>query len=135
MKAPWRTRWWTKAGSGAGLLIAVVLWAALSWAQEAEVVQAGQREFHQHCAVCHGLGGSGDSVMVNFNLLTITPPDLTQLSKRNRSTFPFWRVYRIIDGREPVKGHETSDMPIWGAAFQEEEGASLAGETRAAGRI
>jgi len=83
-------------------------------AQEAEVVAAGRREFRQHCAVCHRLGGTGDSVMVNLNLLTVKPTDLTQLSKRNKGTFPFWQVYRIVDGREPVKGHGTSDMPIWG---------------------
>jgi len=73
--------------------------------------------------------------MVNLNLLTVKPTDLTQLSKRNKGTFPFWQVYRIVDGREPVKGHGTSDMPIWGNAFQEEEGTSLTAETRASGRI
>jgi mono/diheme cytochrome c family protein len=115
--------------------MAAVLWSTVSLAQEAEVVKAGKREFHQHCAVCHGLDGTGDSIMANFNLLTTTPPDLTQLRKRNKGIFPFWHVYRVIDGREPVKGHGTADMPIWGAAFQEEEGANLAGETRAIGRI
>ena len=135
MKAQWQTRRWIKPGSPAGLFLMVVLWAAPGLAQEAEVVTAGKREFRQHCAVCHGLGGTGDSVMVNLNLLTTKPTDLTQLSKRNKGTFPFWYVYRIIDGREPVKGHGTSDMPIWGKTFQEEEGTSLTAETRASGRI
>ncbi len=135
MKMQWQTRRWTKLGSLAGLLMATVLWATPGSAQEADVVTAGKREFRQHCAVCHGLGGTGDSVMVNLNLLTVKPPDLTQLSKRNKSTFPFWHVYRIIDGREAVKGHGTSDMPIWGDAFREEEGTSLTAETRASGRI
>ena len=57
------------------------------------------------------------------------------LRKRNEGVFPFWHVYRIIDGREPVKGHGTSDMPIWGDTFREEEGTGLAAETRAVGRI
>jgi len=112
-----------------------MLWAGSGMAQEAEVVAAGKREFRRHCAVCHGLGGTGDSVMVNLNLLTVKPTDLTQLSKRNKGIFPFWHVYRIIDGREPVKGHGTQDMPIWGDAFRKEEGESLAAETRASGRI
>ena len=99
------------------------------------MIAAGKREFRQHCALCHGLGGTGDSVMVNLNLLTVNPPDLTQLRKRNEGVFPFWHVYRIIDGREPVKGHGTSDMPIWGDTFREEEGTGLAAETRAVGRI
>lgn len=27
-------------------------------------------------------------------------------------------VHRIIDGRDPVKGHGGPDMPIWGDAFK-----------------
>lgn len=135
MKAQWQTRRWIKLGSLAGLLLVAVLWATPGLAQEAAVVTAGKREFRQHCAICHGLGGTGDSVMVNLNLLTVKPPDLTQLSKRNKGTFPFWHVYRIIDGREPVKGHGTADMPIWGNTFREEEGTGLTAETRASGRI
>jgi hypothetical protein len=27
-------------------------------------------------------------------------------------------VYRIIDGRKPVKGHGGPDMPVWGDAFR-----------------
>ena len=32
-------------------------------------------------AVCHGLGGKGESVMTSLNLLTVRPIDLTQLSQ------------------------------------------------------
>jgi mono/diheme cytochrome c family protein len=135
MTAQRQTRWWRKPGSLAGLFLVAVSWAAPGLAQEAEVVTAGKREFRQHCAVCHGLGGTGDSVMVNLNLLTVKPTDLTQLKKRHKGTFPFWHVYRIVDGREPVKGHGTADMPIWGNTFQEKEGTSLAAETRISGRI
>jgi mono/diheme cytochrome c family protein len=112
-----------------------MLWTAASLAQQAEVVAAGKKEFRRHCAVCHGLGGTGDSVMVNLNLLTVKPTDLTQLSKHNKGIFPFWHIYGIVDGREPLKSHGTSDMPIWGDVFREEEGTSLADETRASGRI
>lgn len=118
-----------------GVLLAVTLWAPPGFGQEAEVVASGKHEFRQHCALCHGLDGKGDSIMVNLNLLADKPPDLTQLKKQNAGTFPFWQVYRIVDGREPVKGHGTPDMPIWGDLFAMHEGKGLASETKATGRI
>ena len=111
------------------------LWWATSFAQESEVVASGKYEFHQNCVICHGVDGKGDSIMMNLNLLADKPPDLTQLSKQHGGKFPFWQVYRIIDGREPVKGHGTPDMPIWGDLFDMQEGKSLPSETKAAGRI
>jgi hypothetical protein len=59
------------------------------------------------------------------DVLTITPADLTQLSKKNDNQFPFWRVYKVIDGREEVMAHGTRDMPVWGAWFQVAEGSNL----------
>jgi hypothetical protein len=120
------------------LLMTVVLWATLpgmALAQQEEVVAAGQREFRHACAVCHGLGGKGESVMTTLNLLTVRPTDLTQLSKKHQGQFPFWQVYRIIDGREEVKGHGTRDMPIWGEVFRQPEGGKPVDETHAIGRI
>jgi mono/diheme cytochrome c family protein len=119
------------------LMMVLLHWGtpAPTGAQQQEIVAAGQREFRGHCAVCHGLGGKGESVMTTLNLLTVKPTDLTQLSKRNKGQFPFWQVYRIIDGRQEVKGHGTRDMPIWGDVFTEQEGGKPADETRALGRI
>ena len=119
------------------LILSLLPWVipATAVAQQQEIVAAGKREFHGHCAVCHGLGGKGESVMTTLNLLTVKPADLTQLRKKNKGRFPFWQVYRIIDGREEVNGHGTRDMPIWGDVFTEEEGSTLADETRATGRI
>jgi len=120
------------------LLMTVVLWATLlgtALAQQEEVVAAGHREFRHACAVCHGLGGKGESVMTTLNLLTVRPTDLTQLSKKHQGQFPFWRVYQIIDGREEVKGHGTRDMPIWGEVFRQPEGGKSVDETHAIGRI
>src|SRR5215831_16163280 len=73
------------------------------YAQEAEVAAAGKPLFEDNCMVCHGDRGKGDGIMVTFNLLKINPPDLTLLSKRNQDHFPFWRVYRIIEGHEELK--------------------------------
>jgi mono/diheme cytochrome c family protein len=117
----------------------LVLWLATppgaALAQQEDIAAVGHREFRHACAVCHGLGGKGESVMTIFNVLTVRPPDLTQLSKKHQGQFPFWQVYRIIDGREEVKGHGTRDMPIWGEAFRQPEGGQRVEETRAIGRI
>jgi mono/diheme cytochrome c family protein len=119
-----------------GALFVTLVWATFGYAQEAEVIASGKEEFRRHCALCHGLGGKGDSVMVNLNLLTDKPPDLTQLRKKNGGMFPFWEVYRIVDGRQPVKGHGTPDMPIWGDLLSmQEDGGSPAIETKTTGRI
>ena len=120
-----------------GALLVVTLWTTSSFAQEAEVAASGKAEFQQYCALCHGLNGKGDGAMKNLNLLAENPPDLTQLSKQHGGKFPFWQVYRIIDGREPVKGHGgTPNMPIWGDLFsmQTKEGG-LDSETKTTGRI
>ena len=62
-------------------LMILFLWVTLSGtalAQQEEIAAAGQREFRHACAVCHGLGGKGESVMTTLNLLTVRPTDLTQ---------------------------------------------------------
>ncbi len=46
------------------------------------------------------------------------PPDLTVLAKRSGGKFDADRVHRMIDGRDPIKGHGGPDMPIWGDAFK-----------------
>ena len=100
-------------------------------AQQEEVAKAGRPAYEQNCAVCHGREGKGAGVAMN--LLTVKPANLTQLSKNNNGTFPFWRVYRVIDGREEIRGHGTRDMPIWGQKFRLP--ASAAAEAPARGRI
>ena len=44
-------------------------------------------------------------------------------------------MYRVIDGREGIRGHGTRDMPIWGTVFIEQEDGTIARESRAIGRI
>jgi hypothetical protein len=53
------------------------------------------------------------------------PADLTQLRTKNQGEFPFWRVYRAIDGRETIRGHGSREMPLWGLVFQAEEGSDI----------
>ena len=103
-------------------------------AQETEVVAGGELEFQNYCAVCHGVDGKGRGVMSKF--LTVQPADLTQITRKNSGTFSFWQVYRIIDGREDVRGHGTRDMPIWGDRFRAQSGGNDAGSrAQAAGRL
>jgi mono/diheme cytochrome c family protein len=87
-------------------------------AQEQEVIAGGELEFQHYCVSCHGAEGKGGGTMARF--LTVKPSNLTQLSKNNGGEFPFWRLYRIIEGRERVKGHGSTEMPVWGARFRAE---------------
>jgi mono/diheme cytochrome c family protein len=120
----------------AGSSLILLLWTASpdSQAQETEVIAGGEIDYQMHCAVCHNRDGKGDGIMVKY--LNLRPSDLTQLSKKSHGEFPFWRVYRTIDGREEVGGHGNRAMPIWGSRFQAEaEGGGVAARATAAGRI
>jgi mono/diheme cytochrome c family protein len=75
----------------------------------------GKREFENNCIACHGKDLKGGAYV---DFLKVTPPDLTQLSKKNGGVFPFERVYMTIDGRQATKGHGTREMPIWGKDYQ-----------------
>jgi len=55
--------------------------------------------------------------------LATRPADLTQINKRNGGQFPFWRIYKFIDGRRELEEQESRVMPIWGDAFFKEAGS------------
>lgn len=126
---------WIRQTGFAGIVIAAVLWAlpGNGLAQEAGVLTSGQQEYQTYCATCHGEKGKGDGPMAD--ILTVAPADLTQLRKKNDGEFPFWRVYKVIDGRDIVRGHGARNMPVWGAEFLMEEGGSYLDEDRVIGRI
>lgn len=77
----------------------------------------GKHLFRSFCASCHGQAAQGDGSIAD--MLRVPPADLTKLAAENGGEFPFQRSVAIIDGRENVKGHGTSDMPAWGDAFGE----------------
>ncbi len=81
----------------------------------ADKVGMGKLEYQSNCASCHGNDGKGGAYV---DFLKVTPPDLTQLSKKNGGVFPLERVYGVIDGRQEVKVHGPRDMPIWGRDYQ-----------------
>jgi len=93
-----------------------------AWAQEDEIIAGGKIKYRKYCANCHGSAGKGDGEMAK--LLVFKPANLTHLSKQNKGEFPFWRVYRAIDGRDIVRGHGSREMPLWGFVFQVEESAN-----------
>jgi mono/diheme cytochrome c family protein len=118
-----------------GFSVVTLLWVAVSGshAQQQEIAEAGKVPYQQYCAVCHGLNGKGNGDMAT--LLKVKPANLTQLSAKNWGVFPFWQVYRIVDGREEIRGHGSRDMPIWGTEFKRQAGADPASELQAHARI
>jgi mono/diheme cytochrome c family protein len=108
---------------GVIFLLAFCAKAPLGFAQEDEIAAGGRFQYQSHCAVCHGVKGVGDGRMAGD--LLIKPSDLTQLAKKNGGSFPFWKVYRVIDGRDEVEAHGSRAMPVWGVWFQVMEGSEL----------
>lgn len=127
-------RWRQRIVSGVIALLAVSVGRAnLTSAQEQVVLTSGKLEYQQYCASCHGPAGKGDGPI--SDLWKKSPADLTQLSKKNKGQFPFWRVYRTIDGREEVAAHGPRTMPVWGAHFLMQEGGAPLDEHTVLGRI
>ena len=102
-------------------------------AQEQVVLTSGKLEYQQYCTTCHGADGKGNGPMAD--LWKKPPANLTLLSKKNKGQFPFWRVYRVIDGREEVVAHGPRAMPVWGGRFLVQEGGGPLDEHAVLGRI
>ena len=109
---------------GKGLILAISIgvgvcaFAGEGKADYDEVTLRGAWEYNEACSVCHGPDGAGGGAM--GAILNVPPPNLTTLSKRNGGIFPFDRVFQVIDGRVPVEGHGSTDMPVWGRTFRSE---------------
>lgn len=108
---------YTRTLSFTALAAAALLWAlpGVSSAQ-GKVAAAGKARFERYCSSCHGTDAKGDGPVAN--LLTEKPADLTQLAKANGGNFPGIKVMREIDGRDTIRAHGTSDMPVWGENFK-----------------
>lgn len=102
----------TRFPSFAAAVLASALPAAPAFAQDADI---GAALYVNHCAVCHGGGGKGGGDMAG--LMTVQPPDLTQLAASNEGEFPMGRVIQVIDGRGGVRAHG-APMPVFGAVFR-----------------
>jgi mono/diheme cytochrome c family protein len=111
-RVPWRM---IAFAVGCSALPAIAIRPAQN-AEPRDAIESGQSQFKTYCATCHGPSAKGDGPLADQ--LRIRPPDLTLFAKRNGGKFAAEKVNRIIDGREPVKGHGGPDMPIWGDAFK-----------------
>ena len=78
---------------------------------------AGGVTFRHYCRSCHGPEAKGDGPVAQY--LTPKPADLTRIAERNGGEFPFEAVATAITGGKAIKGHGTSEMPVWGVAFKE----------------
>jgi mono/diheme cytochrome c family protein len=107
------------------VLIAIVTALALLFTTTAiaEEETIGSDEYRTSCLSCHGVGGRGDGPLAKF--LTVKPTDLTTLAKNNGGhypdvkpgSYPFLRVFQVIDGRAEVAAHGDRAMPVWGNRY------------------
>lgn len=97
--------------------------------------ELGRQEFMNYCASCHGETAMGNGPVAEY--LSVTPPNLTQLSQRNDGEFPYLEVFMIIDGRTGIGPHGSA-MPVWGDVFKGhelEDNTDYGAETIIRGRI
>jgi len=113
MTSTWTFRGY-RAAAVAALTLAGVLLAGRADAQSTSA-QTGDYLFRTYCAACHGASARGDGPLADS--MRRRPSDLTAIAKRNKGVFPTEEMLRVIDGRQPVKGHGGPDMPVWGDVF------------------
>ncbi len=105
-------------------------------AQAYDPIARGGELYRSACATCHGVDGKGAGPVARY--LETKPTDLTTMARRNNGTFPFYRAFQIIDGREDVAQHGPRDMLIWGNMLRFEAGdryGPMMTETYVRGRI
>ncbi|AOF85814.1 cytochrome c family protein [Hydrogenophaga sp. RAC07] len=103
------------------LACAVLLGVGAVSAQQA-TFDPGRQEFVNNCASCHGTDGKGNGPL--GELLRKSPPDLTQLAKKNQGVLPINRLYGVIDGAG-VPSHGSRDMPVWGREYRIDDAQQL----------
>ena len=95
--------------------IAGFLYAGGSAQAKDSRAEAGERDYQELCASCHGLDAMGAGPAAAA--LDPRPPNLTEIAKRRGGVFPAPAITRMIDGRDPVIAHGTRAMPVWGRHF------------------
>jgi mono/diheme cytochrome c family protein len=86
----------------------------------------GSEMFKAYCASCHGVSARGDGAIARY--LRVRPADLTQISKHYGGAFPTARIHEIVDGRQAIRAHGDSQMPVWGDVFKR-SGVAVSEET------
>lgn len=98
---------------------------------------AGEIEYQQACAACHGAGGLGDGPVAEY--MSVPVPDLTKVAARRDGKFPYQELMEMIDGRnaERQPGPHGTSMPVWGDRFMLDSGHAdrVENEINTLGRI
>jgi mono/diheme cytochrome c family protein len=100
-----------------------------------DVAQAGRGQaiYLRFCSACHGPMGIGDGPLATG--LRTNPTDLTRLAVNNGGVFSYDKVSRAIDGRDTIRMHGPSDMPVWGEVFSKTKGTDAPNPEEAVARI
>jgi mono/diheme cytochrome c family protein len=102
--------------AGLAILVGVILYFST---RPTEVIAVQGRDLYlRYCASCHGLSGQGDGPVAAA--LQIRPADLTRLRERYGESSPLRQTIAAIDGRQPVRAHGDSAMPVWGEIIERE---------------
>ena len=122
--------------TGTLLTLAVVAALAVPTAAAAQTT-AGEIEYQQACAACHGAAGQGDGPVADY--MSVPVPDLTKISERRNGAFPYQELMQMIDGRnaERQPGPHGTSMPVWGDRFMLDSGSAypVENEINTLGRI
>jgi len=104
-----------------GLVVAVVSGSGFVVAENAKAV-AGEDDFKQYCASCHGVTGVGDGPVSGS--LKNAPANLAALAAANGGTFPKKYVTDVVQGNkdydQKFRTHGPSAMPVWGSVIYED---------------
>jgi mono/diheme cytochrome c family protein len=91
-------------------------------------VASGKKTYMDYCAACHGADGSGHGPAASA--LKTPPANLRTLAIRHDGKFPEEYVTRVVRSGDPVLGHGSSEMPIWGPVFSMQENGDEAAVRR-----
>lgn len=98
---------------------------------------AGEIEYQQACAACHGVEAHGDGPVAEY--MSVPVPDLTKIAERRNGAFPYQELMQMIDGRnaERQSGPHGTSMPVWGDRFMLDSGSAnpIENEINTLGRI
>lgn len=93
-------------------------------ASAGEPTADGRELYVNHCAICHGLDGTGQGPLAQA--MKIVPADLTQIAVRHAGEFPDAKVRDVIRNGGAVLGHGSTAMLPWGLYFSERHNPSVA---------
>ena len=97
-------------------MLALGVAACVSVATAARAVDhPGKATFDQYCASCHGPAADGTGPVAAE--MKVAPSDLRKLGQKYGTPLPKPKLRELVDGREMLRAHGTSKMPVWGEQF------------------